>query len=202
VIVTPIEFSFTLDRDENRTSGLHLTDISSAIALKIGYLDAKYGEQDINDPTGVFRIALGLSFEDYIVPKHGAELLYHPGEVTVDGISMTTDAISVSPDMAVHEFKCTWKSMRHATNIEGSTKLWQWLVQTKGYCKGWNTTRAYWHIMWVNGDYSYSETGGTSYRIYKLDFTRQEIEDNWSMLKNYTKIENGRRVLINAISGK
>jgi hypothetical protein len=63
-----------------------------------------------------------------------------------------------------------------------------WLSQTKSYCAlvpGVKCLRAYLHVFYVMGNYRGS---GPEYRRYRLDFTQAEIDANWRLLCNTSRI--------------
>lgn len=142
-----------------RSPGVHLSGIIRPLAIKLkcfdeedmplDYLISQYGS---NGALGgghsdiLCRIAAGLAWEDWIVKQHPG-MLYHPGELCVDGIYMTPDAVQIGTrGLEVHEFKLTWRSAAKPLPI-----YWQW--QIGSYCRAWNTRYAVVHSYHVNGDY-------------------------------------------------
>jgi hypothetical protein len=178
--ITPVPFGLELEHDDTRSPGLHLTQITSAIALKTGALDKRFENRDINsDVSGKYKVAAGLAWEEWIHKRH-PEMLYHPGEVILNGIAMTTDGISFMDNKKhrVHEFKFTWKSMNRDKDLSGE---WMWMAQTMAYCLAWETNRARWHLFWTNGDYRDS---GPQYKLYDIEFTGRELRENWQAIDN------------------
>lgn len=170
---------------QERSTGLHLSDIIRDLSLKGGMLDKKYAD----GPMSPEKIELGIAWEERLA-KHHPEICFHPGEVVVDGIPMTIDGVSyadgevttfgVDGDGAIHEFKLTWKSMRRDI-----TEEFMWLAQIKGYCRGFWLNNAFLHVYWVNGNYSRTPgdpNAGPQYHIYGLEFTPLEIQENWHMI--------------------
>lgn len=180
--ITPVKFDLSLVNDPNRSGGLHVSHQVRGIGLKMGYLAPQYAD---NSTMSAERVSLGLAWEDFVFPHHHPEIEYHPGELNLDGMAGTCDGVYWL-DQGGHrisECKLTWKSMKKALNLEDE---WMWLAQTKAYCKMWDTNLARYHIFWVNGNYSYKPPDGDpSYKMYDLEFTARELNDNWMMLKNF-----------------
>lgn len=178
-----------------RSPGVHLSEVIRDLALRGGILDKKFANDDIEDHPE--RIALGLAWEEWVSKQH-PEICFHPGEVMVDGISMSVDGVSVGSDelsifgqegTALHEIKLTWKSARKPIDEQ-----WMWITQVKGYLHGLSfmqktkVRRAYLHPFYVNGNYSRSPgdpLGGPKYMIYGMEFSDLEIAENWSMLTSH-----------------
>lgn len=181
--ITPIPFKVSLGRDASRSQGLHLTDITSNIALATGKLKAEYKDRDIEESSGVYRVAAGLAWEEWIAPQH-TDVLFHPGEISKDGIAMSPDGVSFlnisksQPIAVLHEFKFTWKSMRRESDLSGE---WMWMAQMMAYCHALGTNIAELHVYWANGDYRNS---GPQYKIYRIEFTDREIRENWASIIN------------------
>lgn len=181
--ITPVPFTIQLPRDDaERSPGVHVSEIVRDIGFQMGYLKPEY----LNANMDVTRVAMGLAWEDWVFPKQHPEVSYHPGEVMPGGIACSTDGVSwFGTDLRVHECKLTWKSMKREQDLQNE---WMWLSQTMGYCFGWGTPYARYHIYWVNGDYKRGEdTGGPQYKLYDLEFTPRELNDNWQMLQNRSK---------------
>lgn len=172
--ITKIPFEIEFEDDPTRSKGVHLSDVRSFIAFDLGILDKKYEDEKPNNAV----LALGLAWEEWIAKRHKA-MLYQPGEVTVDGIHMTPDGLSLLNDgtAIINEFKTTRKSMKREDALD---EEWLWLSQTKSYCSAYKTNVAWWHILWLNGDYK--DNGVTAYRIYQFEFTNLEVKENWEMI--------------------
>ena len=177
--ITPVPFSLILDRDSGRSTGVHLTQITSVMAFASGALDKKYKDSDINDQSGVYRVAAGLAWEEWISSRH-KHICFHPGEFMLDDVAMTPDGISYDDDDVprVHEFKFTWKSMRREYDLHGE---WMWMTQIACYCCAVGTNRATLHVFWANGDYRDS---GPQYKLYDIEFTERELKEIWESVKN------------------
>lgn len=207
MIVEEIQFEIVLPVDENRSAGIHLSDVIRDMALSAGVLDKKYDTEEMDKVL----VLLGIAWENEIVKQH-PDILFHPGEFTKDGLPGTPDGICVvDGDLSiagydpvswrVHEFKYTRKSSRgFLQHLESqSGKVWMYLVQIKCYCRLLDTTEAWLHVLFANGDYSFDAS--PEYRIYKLVFTPEEIASNWKMITSHHRrmqrqgrIVNGKRV--------
>lgn len=227
-----------------RSKGQHLSDIIRNLALRGKQLKRQYAnkircgcqvvmdEIDFQshkcdsllapvriDDMSPERIELGLAWEERL-PKHHPEICFHPGEVEVDGISMTidgatfsresdgSDAISIfhcDGEGALHEFKLTWKSMNKGVDSE-----WMWLTQQKGYLYGlkhahiMDSTVSFLHVFWVNGNYRRDDTdpdSGPRYVIYRIDFSRLEIRENFDMIRAHRDrmVNGGHRVVMEKV---
>lgn len=126
-------------------------------------------------------------------------------------IYMTPDGVSFAGDYSVidwfkskvlhilHEIKFTKKSSRDFLEIiklKGKkARMWLWQIQC--YLKAMGSLAAKLHVCFVNGNYSYKledEEGGTSYWIFWLEFTQDEIDATWGLLMTHAKgmIQDGR----------
>lgn len=204
MITSQVSVQFPLQVGSPRSEGIHLSKVIRAIAVESKILDANYAEDlslfevsgrqvdwwaSLNESVRL-KMSMGLAWEDWYVP-HLQTVAYHPGEMDVEGIYMTHDGESLDVvwggDLALHEVKLTYKSTKTVGNLETQ---WMWLAQCKGYCKGLNTRTAYLHVLFVCGDYKYPIT--PQLKVWKIQFTQEEIDDNWELLIDYVR---HRRVL-------
>lgn len=86
----------------------------------------------------------------------------------------------------LHEFKFTLKSSRAFIKHlrTRSKKALMWLWQILAYCYVLETLVAKLHVMFVAGDYSYSDSdeARAAYKIFRLEFNEEDVNDNWQML--------------------
>jgi hypothetical protein len=101
------------------------------------------------------------------------------GSLCLDGITGTPDWLD-QHTWSVVEFKATWKSSRR----DLANDFASWLWQIKAYCKMLATTTAELYVFFVNGDYRES---GPQLKAFSISFTRQEIDENWAMLKSHAR---------------
>jgi hypothetical protein len=166
-------------------------------AEELSLMDVRY----VLDPVALLRIMIGLAWEDWylknVLVLDGIEK--HPGEFKLDGIYMTPDGLSEegvesastiltqrAPKrgrmlVRVHELKATYKS----TNTVGETveelrKQWMWMAQIMGYCLAAATNLASLHVLFLCGNYKMPIR--PVLRVYDLEFTEQELEENWAMI--------------------
>ncbi len=180
-----------------RSEGIHVSNIIRCIAMESGLLKRELMEEielvdvrEITDPVAILRINIGLAWEAHYIPML-PDVIDHPGEMEVDGIYMTHDGESVSviitsiptvKKMAVicHEVKATYKSTRTVGDLRTQ---WMWLAQVKAYCRALNTRFAMIHVLFICGDYSYPIT--PLLKCWQVEFSEEEITDNWDLLKGY-----------------
>lgn len=156
---------------EHRASGVHLSGILKKIAIAKGILRRGM----MREEEFPLRMAMGMAFESWIVGLY-PEMVWQPGEMTLDGISGNPDGYSVVDGVAqVEEFKLTWKK-RKADILEDS---WMWQTQMCGYCKMLGARHARLHVCWVNDQYAPPQP---VYYRYLLEWTEEEVESTWNLL--------------------
>lgn len=162
----------------DRPEGLHLSTIIKDICQS---LDPKrYGQ-----PMQTTKVGMGLKFEEVLEKAfQSAEPgAFRPAPILVPpGIWCSPDNVIPDP-WAVSEFKLTWYSAKK--QCPHDEVYWPWLVQIKGYCKALDTRLAKLWVLYVNGDYHPPQPWQP--KVYGLEFSRTEIEENWSMLVNHAK---------------
>lgn len=199
--------SFPLpDTSSNRTPGLHVSSIIRLLAMDRGILTPQDAEElslvDVRDMSGIgiiaeLRIHMGLAWEDHYL-KCLPDVQKHPGELKLDGVYLSPDGESVSViftlpgkwGVIIHEVKCTYKSTNTTTPrgkvLEGK-KNFLWMCQLKSYCKAKGTRHAVLHVLHVCGDYI-RPIVPMLYR-YHIEFTQQELDDNWNLLMDWKDIK-------------
>jgi hypothetical protein len=198
---TPILISLSLPPSKKpRTDGVHLSAIIRCIAQETGILKPEWCEdlslldlREITDPVAILRISIGLAWEEWYIPNHLAKAFGvsdHPGELCIDSIYMTPDGESLDVVITqrdrkghvirIHEVKATYKS----TNTIGDDPDDPlYMMQIKGYCKGADTRHAALHILFLCGDYKFPIQ--PQLKCWNLEFTQEEIDDNWSLMTEY-----------------
>lgn len=198
--------------DKPRTPGVHLSSIIKSIAKENGILT----REDLEDLSLVevqtssdawwrgldddvrLRISIGLAWEEWYL-AHLGTIVFHPGEMQVDGIYMTHDGESVdavsalsspsdltTPTLCLHEVKATYKSVNTVGDL--STQ-WMWVAQCKGYCRGLNTRVAFLHVLFLCGDYTYPIR--PMLKCWQIEFTDEEILENWDVMAGYARLKGG-----------
>jgi hypothetical protein len=158
--------------------------------LKLGHFEDEDSSSMTDDAKSVrqTRWELGSAFEEAV--RHGLARRYsqdEPDKYMVIG-ELEDDGLIGSPDLAdltepaVHEIKLTWMSNRRGPEDE---KFWKYLVQLKAYVRMFKQSRVgYLHVCFLNGDYSYrGGNSGPDYRVWRAEFTQQELDENWRMLQ-------------------
>ncbi|MGH7184518.1 MAG: hypothetical protein ACREJN_21440 [Nitrospiraceae bacterium] len=203
-MIVTIEHS-TLEIPPPRTErgkGVHISSIIRCIAQETGILKPEWCEEldllEVNPVTRfsdlrtILRICIGLAFEEWYIPRLPG-VVDHPGEMACSDIYLNHDGEELSRFIidgfdrmciVVHEVKTTYKSIRTVGVGEDALKSqWMWLAQLKSYCKANNTRFAILHVLFICGDYSYPI--GPDMWIYHVEFTQEEIDDNWELMEQY-----------------
>lgn len=179
-----------------RSEGVHVSSVIRCIATESGILKPEYAEalslvERRRDawwvglsPSVRLKMAMGLAWEEWYLPQLEG-VIDHPGEMELDGIYMTHDGESVdfiynSHTILCHEVKLTYKSTNTVQELQ---KEWMWQSQTKAYCRGLDTRFCDMHILFACGDYSYPIT--PLLRRYRIEYTQQEVDDNWELITSY-----------------
>ncbi len=191
-----------------RAKGTHVSGIIRAIAIETGILKAEWAEdksmsdsREITDPVAVLRMNIGLAWEEYYIPTFLGPLGVedHPDAMCVDGVHMSPDGLALDVIITrkermglpagtkvfvdiIHEVKITYKSVNTVANLSDQ---FIWISQIKSYCKGKNTRYARLHVLFLCGDYTYPIK--PQLKIWAIEFTQKEIDDNWSLLTDYNK---------------
>jgi hypothetical protein len=176
-----------------RSEGLHLSTIIKALMRR---LQPKRFKHDT--PMDTTRVEIGLVFENMLerglAEKFGT---VRPGEVFSDeGIAMSPDGLNPG-DIALEEYKSTYMSSRDGlfeiVEMDGieyqvvREKFLHWFYQMKGYCKWLGVRKAILRVLFICGDYS--KPIQPQFKSYHIEFTDQEIEDNWRTLMRVAEEE-------------
>lgn len=144
-------------------------------------------------PDGVrLKMAMGLAWEAWYL-ENLEGVVFHPGEMHIDGIYMTHDGESLDTivsdigargyAISCHEVKLTYKSTK--TVGEDLSTQWLWIAQGKGYCKGLNCLTLYVHVLFACGDYSFPIT--PVLKVWKVMFTQLEVDDHWDTVVSFVE---------------
>lgn len=190
MVVREIEDADLLQRlgksDAPRSAGLHLSSIYKVLMQRLQ--PARFGG---NKPMDMQRVEIGLLFENMLERALAEKFsTVRPGEVFSDeGIAMSPDGVNPIEGSG-EEYKATFMSSRDGlyeiVEVDGARhqiprdKFVHWFVQMKGYAK-WLGTRVFiLRVLFICGDYS--RPIQPQFKSYRIEFTEQEIEDNWAML--------------------
>lgn len=121
----------------------------------------------------VFSMAYARAFTDREVIR--------TDEWELDGIVGSPDGVRVDPYRVV-ETKFRWMSSNKLDALE--RYFWPELVQMKSYCHMIGSTEAELHVYFVNGDY---KPPIPTVRSLLLDFTPEELDDNWNMVRSHAE---------------
>lgn len=175
-------------KGKGRSSGMHVSGLVKAAYIEQfkktpGPIE---GEQPfVRSTMGfIWERALEFAFKEYMQAER--KFVIKGRTVELDGVIGSLDGINVK-DGCVEEYKCTWRSMRKWSD-DPEAEFWMWLAQVKAYCHMTNHTRVRFFIFWVNGDYSYKTGRGPQVTTCEMEFTKEELEDNWRMLLAHMNI--------------
>ena len=162
-----------------RSEGLHVSDLVSSMAQKLGYLDPSEW-----DETGTLRCAVGEAWEDRLGPQLERTLpcfCYHPGELELDDIFGTPDGEEITDDgLVIHEIKCTWIGLANKKYQKRAGLIpWYWERQIMSYCKMAGTRRAVLHRLYLNSAY---KPPSPKYWVIGMEFTQRELDHHWDMM--------------------
>jgi len=187
VKVAPVDTSDLelLAPSEGRSEGLHMSDIYGALYQK---LDPKrYGKPGApRDPAGTLRMAVGVAWERYLEERLAAS----GSDAQRPAEQMTSDGVAYSPDLlleggaVVGEIKATWLSSRTDPH---HPKFGKWLTQAAAYCRAQGVARCRFYVLHLNGNYS--DNRNPTLNVWDIEFTQQELEDNWASLHNFATKE-------------
>lgn len=207
VIAEEIQDLPLFDNSATRSPGLHVSAIIRCIAIERGILTLDDLEDlslvDVRDMSNIgilaqLRIHMGMAWDLYYLTLL-PEITSHPGELEVDGVFMTPDGETISiikvdrrPTyvMRVVEVKCTYKSTKTVGDLRSQ---FMWLAQVKSYCNGYKTRYADLHVLFVCGNYKFPIR--PMLIIYHIEFTQEEIDDNWSLLTDYAKMRLAEQII-------
>lgn len=167
----------------DRSPGLHVSSIIKDLCIVTGIFK---GDRD-NMSTAY--LELGNSLEWAIIQRlmeHEPGRYIQLGEMEMDGIFLTVDLYDVDEDRVI-EIKLTWMSAFEVHPDD--EKFWRYWVQLKAYCKALGTNRGSLRVCFVIGDFRGDEP---KYRWWDREFTDQELDENWEMLKRHGEANRGR----------
>lgn len=188
---------------------MHQSSIIRCIATETGILKPEWCEElsladvrEITDPVAILRISIGLAWEEYYIPQVLAHfrggVLDHPSELFYDGVYMSPDgeevSVIITPQeiaarLYIHEVKATYKSTKTVAGAKEEElpiqleAQWMWMAQIKAYCIAKGTRFAVLHVLFLCGDYKFPIK--PQLRAWEIEFTQEELEDNWFLLSMY-----------------
>ena len=163
----------TLFEEGDREEGLHLGTVIKSLenASGLGYTGKGFNDMQLT-------AEIGLLWELVLGKVMAEKYATRPQQIQVDGIWMSPDGIGPDPagevPLVVEEFKASWKSTKSSP-----VDSFYYMCQVKSYCHAVGTNVAVMRIFYILGDYKGS---GPQYRIARIVFSDQELEDNWKMI--------------------
>lgn len=165
------------------TDRLHVSQLIRIVGKAMGQYNEFETTLDAsgNDITPNLALCLGLAWEDWYSKVSSIDAVFHPGEIELDNIVGSPDAIGVTACgnyHIVHEFKLTWQSIKPIETV------WKWVAQAKAYCKMLSTTHAVLHVFYIHGAYTRGVPAGELAVVYSyhIEFTDDELDINWRHL--------------------
>lgn len=174
------------DSKGRRPSGLHVSGLVRAAYKNLKGTESKAieGEQPFVRAAAGFmwERALEYAFTEYMQKDRRIEVDKQGGvsKEIPDGRMVTGTPDGVNGEY-IEEYKCTWRSMRKWSE-DPEAEFWMWLAQVKAYCFMTGRCKARFFIFWVNGDYSYKTGRGPQVTTCEMEFTEDELVDNWQIL--------------------
>ena len=179
--ITELQEDFPLlTTDSSRsTDKIHVTEI-------IADIEKTLGKEYKGDWDSQITREIGFLWEGVLSRAFGDSLAIRPPEVEVDGIVMSMDGVDLD-NWTIEEYKCTWSSTKKSPDM-----VWRWMSQTKAYCKGMGKQKkeggkypcVKFHILYLMGGY---DGKGPKYKVYRVEFSELEIEENWAMIVNHAR---------------
>lgn len=165
---------------ENRSAGLHVSEIIHYLCYKLGIFKEREPSADgaEADPNMAW-MQLGCALEHAIAQRYE---LHEPGRYSCVG-ELEQDNIYLTPDLydhvdnAVVEIKLAWMSSDQ--DVDGD-RFWRYWVQVKAYCYVLETLIGRLHVAHVMGNYR--DKREPRYNVWEQRFTREELVSNWQML--------------------
>lgn len=182
---------------EDRTPGLHLSDVLKSIMRKMdpdtyAKYDGKPMDPNTIEPGFAFEVALERAFDARRMN------ILRIGEVEKDGIIMSPDGLDADDPATLEEFKFTKKSAGgtptpcsiHSDIKQGCgfcrhdfhVKFLSWVLQIKSYVYALGINHARLRAMFVNGDYSSRQFSDPQFRTWEFEFTDAELHEHWHNL--------------------
>lgn len=169
-----------LSTDLVRTPGLHCSDIYSALYRELEptrYTDA---------PMNPVMLALGTAWEkhlEFLLIRNECPVMRPEAFVTKEGIGFSPDLIVSNGIMRVGEIKLTFMSLKESLD---DPKFSKYHTQAMAYGYHLGTPYARFYVTFVNGVGGWRKPD-PQFRMYDVEYTARELQDNWQMLLNFAK---------------
>lgn len=177
---------------QDRSVGLHVSDVIRDIDNRILHKGKRQPYTDLTDLERRrmgFYTEMGFIWEEVVTHYFRARMILRgekfqwvsQQEFEEDNLFLTPDGFDLDSDSGI-ECKATWVASWKMENPE--RWFWSWFTQMKAYAKVLGTRTFRLFVFWVCGDYKAS---GPMVVEYTVQFTDQEVEDNWIMLTDHAK---------------
>jgi len=164
-----------VESDEPRAQGLHASDLYGALYRRLN------PKRFRAEPPNPLLLALGLAWERYfqgVVEAAGLDITRPPSFMSPEGVWLSPDGLLFNGHSKIIELKLTHKAP--AETLDDS-RFAHWLTQVK----------AYGHVLGINRVrfYVLFDSWNPQLRAYDLEFTADEMKDEWQALLNIGKAE-------------
>ena len=169
-----------LTDDPQRPKGLHVSQIINDLLQVID--PKRYGQIELP----VLKITAGLALEQQIEKLLASKMPggFRPDPIQKDGVWMSPDNVAPEP-WRIREFKLSWYSMKTKPCPDHDV-YWGWRVQMMAYCWALETQISELWVFFVNGEYPVG-VPSPQLQTMVIDWSLQELEENWWMLINHAK---------------
>lgn len=175
----------SMDSKGRRPSGLHVSGLVRAAFKNLFATEKKAieGEQEfVRSMAGfLWERAMEYAFTEYMQAERKPKLYQSLVEKALPDGRIVTGTPDGVRDDCIEEYKATWRSMRKWSE-DPEREFWMWMAQVKAYCYMTGLKKARFFIFWVNGDYSYKTGRGPQVTTCEMEFTDDELQENWDML--------------------
>lgn len=180
---TKLDIPFPFRAQSYREPGLHLSEIIQDLAMTL--YPKKYTARFDSLPEDKqaeirLRMELGFIWEDALAIAFGSGFAPRYDNVERDGIWMNPDGVDIM-DGVLYEYKCT-STLSNKSPVDN--QLWMW--QVKAYCWAFGITTARMYILHIDGDGKYPKH--PVWAPWEIEFTLQELEENWMIITNHAKV--------------
>lgn len=161
-----------------RSPGLHISDLYNSL-----YQDLEPKRYANTGGPNTLKMAMGLAWEAHLEKcfLRAGLSIERPDEcMTEEGIAFSPDLIIFNGHIRQGEIKLSY--MSEADSLD-DPKFAKWLTQAKAYCHHLGTNLTTFYVLFVNGNYR--DRRDPSFRAYEIEWTAQELKDNWQMLLNH-----------------
>lgn len=176
-----------------RTPGLHASQIWSDImdTLNLKKKGGALNEDKLRDFGTVgflWEKVLETTLATMVVEDNPGRYM-RPGEQIYEGVLWTPDYIDLDffgdggYVTGLEEWKVKWCSCNKGDDLEKN--FWEWLVQTKGYCKVLGLNHARIRAVFIVGDWR--NDIAPRLREWELGFTDRELDENMAMLLGHAR---------------